>query len=136
MTHDLDPSIDVYVKAAIGKKAVNIVVLDVSEVASFADVFIICSGRSNRQVSAIAQYISTELKSHKIQAVNTEGLKEGHWVLLDYGHVIFHVFYEPVREFYDLEGLWNDAKQIKTESLLKAEAENLNGDFETKRYDE
>jgi len=131
MTHDFDPSIDVYVKAVLGKKALNIVVLDVREVSAFTDVFIICSGRSNRQVSAIAQYISTELKSHKIQALNTEGMKEGHWVLLDYGHVVFHVFYEPVREFYDLEGLWNDAKQIKTESLLKAEAENPDKNFET-----
>ncbi len=136
MTNDLDPSIDIYVEAALGKKALNIVVLDVREVTSFADVFIICSGRSNRQVSSIAQYISTELKSHKIQALNTEGMKEGHWVLLDYGHVVFHVFYEPVREFYDLEGLWNDAKQIKTESLLKAEAEDPDNNLGTEISDD
>ena len=117
MINDLDTALDLYIRAALGRKALGLVVLDVRRLTTVADVFIICHGRSNRQVSSIAQYISTELKSHKIQALNTEGIKEGHWVLLDYGHVIIHVFYEPVRTFYDLEGLWIDAKRIEIESL-------------------
>ncbi len=112
-----DPDLDLYIKAALGKKAMNLVVLDVRELTSFSDVFIICSGRSNRQVSAIAEHIQVSLKKHDIKPLSVEGKKEGHWVLLDYGHVIIHVFYEPVRAFYDLEGLWIDAKRIKTESL-------------------
>jgi len=96
------------------------VVLDVADLTSYADVFIICSGRSNRQVSAIADFIKTDLKKHKIKPLSVEGTKNGHWVLLDYGHVIIHVFYEPVREFYDLEGLWADAERIMTPSLEKA----------------
>jgi ribosome-associated protein len=111
------PDLDLYIKAALGKKAMNLVVLDVRELTSFSDVFIICSGRSNRQVSAIAEHIQVSLKKHGIKPLSVEGKKEGHWVLLDYGHVIIHVFYEPVRAFYDLEGLWIDAKRIKTESL-------------------
>ncbi|MBT8363908.1 MAG: ribosome silencing factor [Deltaproteobacteria bacterium] len=119
MTIDMDPPLDVYIEAILGKKALNIVALDVGELTSYADVFIFCSGRSNRQVIAIAEHIQTGLKKHKIIPLSVEGTKEGHWVLLDYGHVIIHVFYEPVREFYDLEGLWVDAKRIMTPSLKK-----------------
>lgn len=119
MTKDMDPPLDLYIKAIQGKKALNVVALDVAEMTSYADVFIFCSGRSNRQVIAIAEHIKTDLKKHKIKPLNVEGTKDGHWVLLDYGHVIIHVFYEPVREFYDLEGLWVDAKRIMTPSLKR-----------------
>jgi ribosome-associated protein len=120
MTDKLDPSIDPYIKAVLGKKASNIVALDVHDLTSIADVFIICSGRSNRQVSAIAEFIQADLKKLKIRPLSIEGSRDGHWVLLDYGHVIVHVFYEPVREFYDLESLWIDAKRIPIPSLKKA----------------
>ena len=120
MKHDYDPSLDLYVKAALGRKALGLVVLDVRELTSVADTFIICSGRSNRQVTAIAEFIITELKKAGKKPLSVEGKKEGHWVLLDYGHVIIHVFYESVRNFYDLEGLWVDAKRIKTKSLIEA----------------
>ena len=115
----MDPPLDLYIKAVLGKKAINVVVLDVAELTSYADVFIICSGSSNRQVSAIAEFIQADLKKHKIKPLSVEGTKDGHWVLLDYGHVIIHVFYEPVRHFYDLEGLWIDAQRIMTPSLKK-----------------
>ena len=120
MTKKIDPSLDLYIKAILGRKATNVVVLYVADLTSYADVFIICSGRSNRQVSAIADFIKTDLKKHKIKPLSVEGAKDGHWVLLDYGHVIIHVFYAPVREFYDLEGLWDDAERIMTPSLEKA----------------
>ena len=119
MKQNTDQELDLYVKAALGKKAMNLVALDVHELTSFADIFIICSGRSNRQVNAIAEHIQIDLKKHKIKPLSVEGVGDGHWVLLDYGHVIIHVFYEPVREFYDLEGLWLDAKRIETPTLKK-----------------
>lgn len=119
MTNGLDPSLDLYVKATLGRKAVGLVILDVRELTSVADVFIICSGRSNRQVTAIADFIQLDLKKHGIKPLSVEGKKEGHWVLMDYGHVIIHVFYESLRNFYDLEGLWIDAKRIKTKTLEK-----------------
>ncbi len=122
MTKDIDPTLDFYIEAILGKKAFNVVALDVAELTSYADVFIFCSGRSNRQVGAIADHIQTNLKKkHKIKPISVEGTKDGHWVLMDYGHVIIHVFYEPVREFYDLEGLWIDAKRIVTPLLEKQE---------------
>ncbi|MBU0698767.1 MAG: ribosome silencing factor [Pseudomonadota bacterium] len=125
MNNDLDPSVNLFVKAALGKKATGLVVLDVGKLTSIADVFIICSGRSNRQVIAIAEFIQVELKKHGLKPLGVEGKKEGHWVLLDYGYVIIHVFYEPVRKFYDLEGLWIDAKKVKTQSLIAAAEQAL-----------
>jgi len=113
MTRPLEPGIDPYVKAVLGMKALNVVVLDVHGLASFADTFVVCSGRSHRQVSAIAEFVQKDLKAKGIRPLGIEGLREGHWVLMDYGDVLIHVFYEPVRIFYDLEGLWSDAKRVE-----------------------
>ena len=119
MTYDLDVSLAPYVRAAQGRKVKNLVLLDVRGLSSVADFFIICSGRSNRQVSAIADFIQMDLKSKGIRPLSVEGKKEGHGVLLDYGHVILHVFYDPMRDFYDLESLWIDAQRINIDTLLK-----------------
>lgn len=132
MTYETDPSLDLYVKATLAKKALHPVVLDVHELSSVADIFIICGGRSNRQVKAIAEHTQIELKKNGIRPLSVEGMGEGHWVLMDYGHVIIHVFYEPVRSFYDLEGLWIDAKRIKTESMEIFEQNEQDEKFESK----
>ena len=115
-----DPSLAPYLEAVLRRKAVDVIALDVTGLTSVADVFIICSGRSNRQVTAIAEYVRTQLKRQGVQPLNTEGIKEGHWVLLDYGHVIIHIFYDPVRRFYDIEGLWADARRIDLETVTVA----------------
>lgn len=117
-TNDLDPQLKPYVEAALGRKAVNLVLLDIRQLTSFADVFIICSGRSNRQVSAIAEHIKRELKEKGIRPLSMEGMTEGQWVLMDYGHILIHVFLEPVREFYDLEGFWSGARRIPVEDYV------------------
>jgi ribosome-associated protein len=117
MNKEIDPQLDLYVQAVLSRKAESVVVLDVRDLTSIADCFIICSGRSNRQVSAIADHIKIFLKDRNIRPLSIEGYKEGLWVLMDYGHVIIHVFYEETRSFYDLEGLWVDAKRLTTESL-------------------
>lgn len=120
-----DPSIDIFVNAVLGKKARQVVMLDVQAMTTVADTFIICSARSNRQVTAIAEFISTDLKKQGKKVLNIEGRKEGHWVLMDYGDVIIHIFLEPLRSFYDLEGLWGDARRITTEALLEYERREL-----------
>lgn len=117
MTETSDAELDIYVRSALGKKARNPVLLDVRHLTSLADAFLICHGTSNRQVSAIAEHIQRDLKSQGIKPLSVDGLKEGHWVLMDYGHVVIHVFYETTRSFYNLEGLWSDARRIQTESL-------------------
>ena len=120
MSNKFDFSVDPYIESALGKKAIDVVVLDVRELTSYTDVFIICSAKSSRQVSAIAEYIKSDLKKLKIKPVSVEGTKEGQWLLLDYGHVIIHIFHESAREFYDLEGLWADARRLSTPALEKA----------------
>lgn len=132
MTHDTapdptprsngHPALDPYIRAVLAKKAAGLVVLDVGKLTSIADYFLICSGRSNRQVTAIADHIQAALKEQKIRPLSIEGAKSGHWVLMDYGHVIIHVFYDSIRRFYDLEGLWADARRIKTPDMEAAEA--------------
>ena len=129
MKTDLDPTLDLYVQAVLSKKAESVVVLDVRGLTSIADAFIICSGRSNRQVSAVSDEIERFLKKQGVRPLSVEGRKEGHWVLMDYGHVIIHVFYGETRSFYDLEGLWVDARRVTTESL-KAYAETTSDGFE------
>jgi ribosome-associated protein len=119
-----DTSIDPYIKAAFGRKAQAVVALNVEGLTSLADVFIICSGRSSRQVSAIAETIQVDLRKQGIKPLSVEGRREGQWVLLDYGHVIFHVFYEPVREIFDLEGLWFEAERIETDHFAPSVEES------------
>ncbi|MCJ7599921.1 MAG: ribosome silencing factor [Desulfobulbaceae bacterium] len=102
-------------RAALDKKADNLLILDVRELSSFTDYFVIMSGRSTRHVQGLAESVDGELRMKKIKEGSTEGLQEGHWVLLDYGDVVVHVFYTDDREFYDLEGLWHDAPRVAVE---------------------
>jgi len=125
----MDSSLEIYINAVLGKKALRVVVLDLRGIAAFTDTFIICSGRSNRQVTAIAEHIEAELKKQGKRPLSVEGVKEGHWALLDYGHVVIHVFYESGREFYNLEGLWSDAKKVNIEHLLIKSAEEPEDEF-------
>ena len=112
MKDDFYSFLERYVQAVLGRKAMGVVALDVRKITTVADAFIICSGTSSRQVSAIAEYIEVELKKSRIKPLSVEGKKDGQWVLLDYGDVIIHVFYEPVREMFDLGGLWIDARRL------------------------
>jgi len=111
-------SLSLYIKAAIGRKARDMVLLDVRKLTSVADMFLICDGKSNRQVSAIGEHIVSDLKQRGIKPLSVEGMREGHWVLLDYGHIVIHVFYEPIRSFYDLEGLWAGAGRISIDDIV------------------
>lgn len=94
---------------ALDKKAQDLVLMEVSHLTTIADYFIICSGHSDRQVQSIAESILEGGRRAKIRPFATEGTASGHWVLLDFSDVLVHVFYEPARKHYDLEGLWRDA---------------------------
>ena len=98
---------------ALEKKARDLVVLEVRELTSIADYFIICSGSSDRQVQSIAQGIEENLSETGHSLLSVEGANRGHWVLMDFSDVIVHIFYEPVREFYDLDGLWGHAPRVE-----------------------
>jgi ribosome-associated protein len=100
-------------RAALDKKACDLVVLDVHEHTSIADYFIVCSGRSDRQVQSIAQGLEDDAAREGVEPFAVEGASRGHWVLMDFSDVIVHIFYHPVRQFYDLDGLWGHAPRAK-----------------------
>jgi ribosome-associated protein len=100
-------------RLALEKKACDLVVMDVRGLTSIADYFIICSGRSDRQVQSIAQGLDENPAEHGIKPFAVEGAGRGHWVLMDFSDVIVHIFYEPVRRFYDLDGLWGHAPKAE-----------------------
>ena len=100
------------VLAALEKKAQDLKLLNVRELSSFADYFLICTGRSDRQVRAITDGIVEALKRSGDPPMGIEGYAEGKWVLIDCNDLIVHIFYEPIREFYNLESLWYDAAQV------------------------
>ena len=100
---------------ALDKKAVEPVLLDVRELCSFCNYQLVVSGRSDRQVDAIADGISSGLKMEGLRPIGSEGSRTGQWSLLDYGDFVVHVFLHSAREHYDLEGLWNDAPRIPLE---------------------
>ena len=98
---------------ALEKKAYDLVLMEVRGITSIADYFIICSGRSDRQVQSIAQGIGENLGAMGTRPLAVEGMSRGQWVLMDFADVIVHIFYQPVREFYDLEGLWGHAPRVE-----------------------
>jgi len=97
-------------------KAEELVILDVQGLSSFTDYFVIMNGRSTRHVQGIAEAIEGGLHSKRIKASHAEGLEEGKWVLLDFDDVVIHIFYYDQREFYNLEGLWHDARKVEIET--------------------
>ena len=109
-------------RAALDKKAFDLVVVDVGDLTSIADYLIICTGRSDRQVQSIAQAVEDALVAEGTRPTSVEGMQRGQWVLLDCGDVIVHVFYQPVREFYDLERLWEHASRVQLPEPLRSQA--------------
>jgi ribosome-associated protein len=99
-------------EAALEKKALEPVLLEVHDLASYTDHILIVSGRSDRQVIAISEGIVEAMAKQHLKPLGTEGVKGGQWTLLDFGDLIVHVFYHPLRDFYDLESFWVDAPRV------------------------
>src|SRR6266540_4318747 len=121
---ELDERIRLALSVASEKKAINSVVLDLREIASFTDYFVITSGTNERQVQAISDEIVEQLKKSGTAAARVEGYKSAEWILLDYGDFIVHVFAQKARKFYDLERLWRDAKRIELPGDLSGETDS------------
>ena len=100
------------VQAAQSKKAQDVSVLHIAKVSTMTDVFVICSGGNSRQVQAISDAVQAALKQEGVRPAGVEGYRQGHWVLLDYGYFIVHVFAPEPRKFYDLERLWKNAPRL------------------------
>lgn len=101
--------------AALDRKALDLKILDLSGVSDFTDYFIVCSGASDRQVRAIADHVEETLREEGVRPLHIEGHDLGHWVLLDYGDFLLHVFDQETRDFYQLERLWSDAAEVTAE---------------------
>jgi len=98
--------------AAEEKQAEVPVILDLVKLTTIAHYFVIMHGNSDRHVKALAQHITDSLQEHKVKLFHVEGMKDGLWVLLDFGTVIAHVFYRETRDFYALERLWGEAREV------------------------
>src|SRR6266567_1704166 len=96
---------------ALDKKALDVKILEIGRLSSIADYLVLASGRSDKQAQAIADSIRQGLKKFG-KALDVEGLKEGNWIVIDYGDVIVHVFHEELRRYYDLDGLWHNAPSL------------------------
>lgn len=117
---DLDENVKLAIKCADEKQAFGLVALDLRDIASFTEFFIIASGANQRQVQAICDEIQEQLKKQlNSKAVRVEGYNAAEWVLLDFGDFIVHVFEKNAREFYDLERLWRDARKVEMTEEFK-----------------
>jgi ribosome-associated protein len=113
------------VRFALEKKAYDLVLMEVSQLTSLADYFLICTGRSDTQVQAITQSIEDNLGRLGSRPLSIEGYTTGQWVVMDYGDVVVHIFFEPVREFYALERLWTRAPRVRLPEPYRSQALDL-----------
>ncbi|HEY6233385.1 MAG TPA: ribosome silencing factor [Pyrinomonadaceae bacterium] len=118
----LDEAMLTTLAAAAEKKAINLVVLDLREIASFTDYFVIASGANERQVQAISDAVVETLKAAGTPVTRVEGYKSAEWILLDHGDFVVHIFNEKARAFYDLERLWREAKRVELPPEFSAAA--------------
>jgi ribosome-associated protein len=115
----LDPNVRLAIECAAEKKAIDMVGLDLREIASFTEYFVIASGANQRQVQAISDEINEQLKQQLgSRPIRIEGYVGGEWVLMDYGDFVFHIFDREARDFYDLERLWRDGRKIEIPAEL------------------
>jgi len=111
------------VNAALDKKALDLDVLEVTELTSIADYFVLCSATSERQTHAISDAIVEKMRTEeKLKPLLVEGATPGRWILIDFGDIIIHIFTEETRRFYGLERLWGDAPNVTAEFTGEAEA--------------
>lgn len=117
----LDERVVTALHAGSEKKAIEPVVLDLRDIASFTDYFVIFSGANERQVQAISDEVYETLKKAGEPAARVEGYKTAEWILLDYGDFVVHVFEQKARKFYDLERLWRESKRVELPADLTGE---------------
>ena len=104
------------VNAALDRKAEELLVLDLAAISDFTDHFLICNGTNERQVQAIADHVTRQLRDGGFKPLHVEGLRHGRWILLDYGgDMVIHIFLGETRRFYALERLWSDAPDVTSQ---------------------
>ncbi len=111
-------ALKIALKAVDDKKASDLVVLDISGIASFANYFLLCSGESSRQIQAIADEVEHKLRACGLRPNHIEGYQNAEWILMDYIDLVVHIFSKRARAYYDLERLWRDGKRLDAEKML------------------
>jgi ribosome-associated protein len=114
--NDVGSELRIAIEASLAKKAGDVVVLDLRELASFTDFFLLCTGNSKRQLKTIAESVEEALRKSRVKPNHIEGYPHGDWLLMDYVDFIVHIFTPRSRSHYDLERLWGDASSIEVES--------------------
>ena len=112
-------ALKIALKAADDKKGHDLMALDISQIASFASYFLLCTGDSSRQMQAIADEVELRLRERGIRPSHVEGYRNAEWILMDYTDLVVHIFSKSARAYYDLERLWRDGKRLDVDSLLK-----------------
>jgi ribosome-associated protein len=118
-------SLKIAVNAADDKKASDLVILDITKIASFANFFLLCTGDSSRQMQAIADEIEKRLRVHGIRAAHVEGYQNSEWILLDYMDLVVHIFSKTARVYYDLERLWRDGTKLDASQYIEQPARKV-----------
>jgi ribosome-associated protein len=111
-------ALKIAVTALDDKKARDLVVLDISQIASFADYFLLCTGDSSRQIQTLADEVEQRLKILGVRPSHVEGYQNAEWILMDYIDFVVHIFSKTARAYYDLERLWRDGKRLDTSLIL------------------
>lgn len=122
---------------SLDKKAIHPLIFDVTERETFTDYIMVCHGSSDRHVQAVFEGIEVKMKANGILPIGFEGESLNHWTLMDYGGLVIHIFYEPLREFYDIEGLWSDCPRVDIDALevLKSEQTSDSSDEDSSLQD-
>ncbi len=118
-------ALKIALKAADDKKAYDLLALDISEIATFANYFLFCTGDSSRQIQAIADEIEKQLKAVGMRSSHIEGYQNSEWILMDYFDLVVHIFSKEARAFYDLERLWRDGKKLNAGKLIREANKNV-----------
>lgn len=119
---DNESVFDLVTQTLHGKKALDVKAIDISELTTIAQYFIICSGSSVTHIKTLADSVEEKLKEQGVRCIHREGYNSARWILLDYGDVVVHIFHEEDRVFYGLERLWQDGKPIPLAEIRAVEA--------------
>lgn len=109
---------DLAIRSLDDKKAKDVKAIDISEITTIAQYFIICSGTSVTHIKTLADNVEEKLNENGIRCIHREGYNSAHWILLDYSDVVVHIFHEDDRQFYGLERLWQDGRQVEIEEMM------------------
>jgi ribosome-associated protein len=122
---DVERLKDLMIKLLEDKKGEEILPIDLRKKVDFADYFLLCSAHSTKHAQGLADYLTLELEKIGIMPLSVEGMEQGNWIVLDYGSIVVHIFYEPIRRLYNLEELWLDLPQRRVKKLSQEQRDSL-----------